>query len=692
MAASDTSVVNRIFKHSDLLIAFGIIAIIVMMIIPMADWILSLLIVLNITISLIIILVSMYNLEPLQFSVFPSLLLIMTLFRLALNVSSTRLILLHGYAGEVIEQFGNFVVGGNPVVGLIVFLILVVIQFIVITKGSERVAEVAARFTLDAMPGKQMAIDADLNAGLISEQDARKRRLNIQREADFYGAMDGASKFIKGDAIAGIVIIFINITGGIIIGTFQLNMGSISEVATTFTLLTVGDGLVSQIPALLLSTATGITVTRAASDSNLGQDLTKQIFAHPKVLAITAVVLVALGLVPSLPTVPFLAIGLGCGILAYLMHNSIKESAEKQAQEEEFKEVEEIKRPESVFSLLNVDTLELELGYGLIPLVDNSQGGDLLDRVVLIRRQIALEMGLVVPPVRIRDNMQLEPNKYIMKLKGVPLAQGDLLLDHFLAMNPGDAPSLPGIETKEPAFGLPATWISEGDKDEAEILGYTVVDPPSVLATHLTEFIKNHGAEILTRQDLQVLIDHVKKDSPAVVDGLVPQLMSLSEVHKVIANLLAEKIPIRDMVSILEALGDYASVTKDIDILTEYVRQALGRQITNLYATGDGKITVITISPEVEQVIRSSVKETEQGNYLAIDPLKGQQILKSLAKAYEHSSLMGYQTVVLCPPVVRIYFRRLIERNYPGIPVLSYNEIPTNVEIEAVGAVNIDAR
>jgi len=689
MAAPETSFVSKIFKHSDLYVAFGVIMIIVMMIIPMQDWILSLLIVLNITVSLIILLVSMYNLEPLQFSIFPSLLLIMTLFRLALNVSSTRLILLHGYAGEVIAQFGNFVVGGNPVVGLIVFLILIVIQFIVITKGSERVAEVAARFTLDAMPGKQMAIDADLNAGLISDAEARDRRINIQREADFYGAMDGASKFVKGDAIAGIIITLINIIGGIIIGTFQLKMGSIAEVAQTFTLLTVGDGLVSQIPALLLSTATGITVTRAASDANLGQDLTKQIFAHPKVLSITAIVLTGLGLVPSLPTFPFLTIAICCGLLAYVMQKTVKDTYEQQAQEEETKEVEEIKKPENVFNLLNIDTLELELGYALIPLVDNSQGGDLLDRVVLIRRQIALELGLVIPPVRIRDNMQLEPNKYVMKLKGVPLADGELLLDHFLAMNPGDAPPISGIETYEPAFRLPATWISEELKEEAEVSGYTVVDPPSVLATHLTEFIKNHAAEILTRQDLQTLLDHVKKDYPAVVDGVIPQALSLSEVHKVIANLLREKVPIRDMVTILEAIGDYSSITKDIDILTEYVRQALGRQLANLYVNEDGKISVITISPQVEQLIRDNVQETEQGNYLTMDPQKAQQIINSLNNTLEQVVLMGTQTVILCPPVIRLRFRKLIERNYPNIPVLSYNEIPANIEVEAVGTVNI---
>jgi flagellar biosynthesis protein FlhA len=501
--------------------------------------------------------------------------------------------------------------------------------------------------------------------------------------------MDGASKFVKGDAIASIIITLINIIGGIFIGYFQMEMGSIGEVANTFTILTVGDGLVSQIPALLLSTATGITVTRAASESNLGSDLTKQIFAYPKVLAIAACVLTLLGFVPSLPTFPFLLIALGCGLIAYLMSKSIQVSQEKDAQNQEIKEVEQIKKPESVYSLLNVDILELELGYGLIPLVDTAQGGDLLDRVVLIRRQIALELGLVIPPIRIRDNMQLEPNKYLIKLKGVPLDQGELLLDHFLAMNPSEASIISGIETREPAFGLPAIWIRESQRDEAELAGYTVVDPPSVLATHLTEFIKNHAAEILSRQDLQTLLDHVKKDFPAVVDSLIPQLLSLSEVHKVITNLLNEKVPIRDMVTILEALSDYAPITKDMDLLTEYVRQNLGRQITNIFADETNKLSVLTLNTEVEQIIRNSVKESEQGNYLAIEPQKAQQIIKALNKALEQSSLLGQQPVILCPPVIRLYFRKVIERSYPNIPVLSYNEIPVNIEVEAVGTVSI---
>lgn len=686
---SNSNIIDRLFKHSDLLVAFAVIFIVIMMIIPLPDWLLSLLIVINVTSALIILLVSMYNLEPLDFSVFPSLLLIMTLFRLAINISSTRLILLHGYAGEVVEQFGNFVVGGNPIVGLIVFLILVIIQFIVITKGAERVAEVAARFTLDAMPGKQMAIDADLSAGLISDSEARQRRLKIQREADFYGAMDGASKFVKGDAIASIVITLINIIGGIIIGTFQLNMGSLGEVAQTFTLLTVGDGLSSQIPALLLATATGITVTRAASDSNLGEDLTKQTLANPKVLYITALVLLILGLVPSLPTFPFLIISFLCGGLAYFLGKNQQKNLEKQVVEDEIKEVEETKRPESVYNLLNIDTLELELGYGLIPLVDSNQGGDLLDRVVLIRRQVALELGIVVPPIRMRDNMQLEPNKYVIKLKGVQLAQGELLLDHYLAMNPGDAPDIQGIDTMEPAFGLPAKWITEEQRDEAEIAGYTVVDPPSVLATHLTEFIKGNSAEIITRQDIQGLIDYIRKDYPAVVDEVIPKSLTLSEVHKVIANLLKERIPIRDMVSIFEALGDYSSITKDVDLLTEYVRQALCRQISSLYANEEGKIYVLTLEPKIEQLIRESIQETEQGNYIVMPPQKVQLISKSISNYLEQFSVMGIQVVILCPPVIRFYFRKLLERNFPNLPVISYNEVPSHMEIEAIGTVSI---
>jgi len=687
MAKEDNSS-NILTKYSDILIAVGVIMIVIMMIIPLPTWLLSLMIVFNISLALTVVLVAMYNEEPLQFSIFPALLLIMTLFRLALNVSSTRLILLNGDAGKVIEQFGSFVVGGNPIVGLIVFLILVIIQFIVITKGSERVAEVAARFTLDAMPGKQMAIDADLNAGLINDMEARQRRIDIQRQADFYGAMDGATKFVKGDAIAGIVITIINITGGIIIGTFQLDMGSLSEVAVRFTLLTVGDGLVSQIPALLLSTATGIIVTKAASDANLGSDLISQMFANPKVLMITGVFLIGLGFVPGLPFFPFASIGLFLLYISYIMRKTVQEGIEQVETDEIEAEVEESKKPENVYNLLNVDTLELELGYGLIPLVDTNQGGDLLDRVILIRRQIAIELGIVVPPVRIRDNMQLEPNKYLIKLKGVVMAQGELLLDRLLAMNPGEELQLKGIETEEPAFGLPALWIEEKDREEAEISGCTVVDPPSVLSTHLTEFIKNHATEIISRQDVQNIINHVKETSPSVVDEVIPRLLSLSEVHRIIINLLNERVPVRDMVTIFEAIGDYSGVTKDLDILTEYVRQSISRQIVNAYIDND-TLNVITLSPETEKIVRDSVQETDGGNYLALEPRRAQGIATELTEISERISIMGLQPVILTPPIIRLYFRRLIERNFPSMPVLSYNEIPQSVNIEVVGTVNI---
>lgn len=677
-----------ISKYSDIIVSFGVILIVVMMIIPMPTWLLSLFIVFNISLALTILLVAMYNQNPLEFSIFPALLLIMTLFRLALNISSTRLILLYGDAGEVIEQFGNFVVGGNPIVGLIVFLILVIIQFLVITKGAERVAEVAARFTLDAMPGKQMAIDADLNAGLINDMEARQRRIDVQRQADFYGAMDGATKFVKGDAIAGIIITIINITGGIIIGTFQLNMGSIGEVAVRFTLLTVGDGLVSQIPALLLSTATGIIVTKAASEENLGDDLVSQIFENPKVLTITGVFLILLALVPGLPFFPFASIGAFLFYIAYLMRKTAKDAIDVEEVDEIEAEVEESKRPENVYNLLNVDTLELELGYGLIPMVDTNQGGDLLDRVILIRRQIAIELGIVVPPVRIRDNMQLEPNKYLIKLKGVVMATGELMLDRLLAMNPGEELLISGIQTIEPAFGLPAIWIEEEDQEEAEIAGCTVVDPPSVLSTHLTEFIKSHATEIISRQDVQNIINHVKETAPSVVDEVIPRLLSLSEVHRIIINLLNERVPVRDMVTIFEAIGDYSGITKDLDILTEYVRQAISRQIINTYLEND-TLNVLTLSPETESLIRNSLQETDSGNYLALEPKDIQLIAESISEAVERLSIMGLQPVILTPPIIRLYFRRLIERNFPAVPVLSYNEIPQNVNIEVVGTVTI---
>ncbi len=678
---------NRLINNRDVFVAVAIIGIIIIMIIPLSAVLLDMLIITNIAVSLSVMLVAMYNKEPLDFSVFPSLLLVMTLFRLALNISSTRLILLHAHAGQVIQQFGQFVIGGNPLVGFVIFLILVVIQFLVITRGAERVAEVAARFTLDAMPGKQMSIDADLNAGLITEDEARRRRRNIQREADFYGAMDGASKFVKGDAIASIVITLINILGGMGVGLLQMEMDGISEVLYTFTLLSVGDGLVTMIPALLMSTATGIIVTRSASEHSLGEELTNQIFTEAKTIAIVAGILLALAIVPGLPTLPFLLIGLIMGGLAYLMYRNKKESITAESEVAAQAEVAEIKKPESVYSLLHIDPIELELGYGLIPLVDSKQGGDLLERIIMIRRQCATELGIVVPPIRIRDNMQLPANSYVLKLKGVPLGKGEIMLGHYLAM--GGNGEIQGIPTKEPAFGLPAIWISDTLREQAEISGYTVVDPPSVLATHITEFLRANAAEILTRQDIKALLDNLRKDYPAVVDEVTPNLLSLAEIHKILSNLLRERVPIRDLISILEALGDWAPYTKDPDILTEYVRQKMALQLGKLYSDEEGKIYCITLDPQVEEIIRESVQSGERGAYLAIDPRTAQEIIRSLNSIVEKTAYLGKQIVVLASPLIRTYFYRMIERTVPGLPVLSYNEIPSNIDIESVGVVKL---
>ncbi len=677
---------NRLTKYSDIVIALAVVTIVIMMIIPLPPILLDILLALNISIALVIVMVAIYNVEPLQFSVFPSLLLVTTLFRLALNVSSTRLILLQGYAGEVIRAFGDFVAGGNAVVGFIVFVILIIIQFIVITKGAERVAEVAARFTLDAMPGKQMSIDADLNAGLITDQEARQRRVKIQREADFYGSMDGASKFVKGDAIAAIIIIVINIVGGFTVGMLQRDLSAL-QALQTYTLLTVGEGLVNQIPALLISTATGIVVTRAASDADLGHDIVGQLLTNPRVFYIVSGVLVCLAVVPGLPGIPFIILALIAGALAFTLGRT-KETAERQEiTRQEQQESEEIKKPENVLALLQVDPMELEIGYGLIPIVDSHQGGDLLDRIVMIRRQCALELGLVVPTIRIRDNIQLKPNVYVVKLKGVEIARGELMLDHLLAMNPsGLAAELPGIATTEPAFGLPALWIAESLRERAEIEGYTVVDPVSVLATHLTEVIKAHAAEIMGRQDVQTLVDSVKAHHPAVVDELIPGLLSLGEVQKVLAALLRERISIRDLATILETLADYAPTTKDTEILTEYVRQSLARTISKTYVQ-QNRLTCITLDAKWEQEIQAAVQRTEQGSYVALNPQTLQAFLQKLNKELSRLGEMGYAPILLTSPAVRLYVRKLTERFAPNLVVLSYAEIDPKVEVQAVGMV-----
>lgn len=682
------AMLSKLAKYSDIVVALGIITIIIMMIIPLPPFLLDLLLSLNITFALVIIMVAVYNIEPLDFSVFPSLLLITTLFRLALNVSSTRLILIDGYAGEVIMAFGNFVVGGNAVVGFIIFVILIIIQFLVITKGSERVAEVAARFTLDAMPGKQMSIDADLNSGAITDAQAHQRRKNIQREADFYGAMDGASKFVKGDAIAAIIIIVINIVGGFIIGMVQRDLGPL-EALHSYTLLTVGEGLVNQIPALLISTATGIVVTRAASESNLGHDMVDQLFNNHRVFFIVSGVLILMAFVPGLPLIPFLSLGSMSFLIGYILQSKEKDVAESQITNQEEQEKEEVRKPENIVSLLQIDTMELEIGYSLIPMVDVSQGGDLLDRVVMIRRQCAIELGLIVPTIRIRDNIQLKPNIYVIKLKGIEIAKGELLLDHYLAMNPGTVfEEIVGIETVEPAFGLPALWIQETKREDAELAGYTVVDPVSVLATHLTEVIKSHAAEVLGRQEVQTLIDAVKQNNPAVVDDVTPNLLSIGDIQKVLAKLLRERISIRDMVTILETLADYGQLTKDTEILTEYVRHALARQISRQYAQNN-TLTCLTVDLQLENRITGAVQRTESGSYVALDPNVLQAIMASITRELPKITNLGYQPIVLTNPAVRTYFHKLIERSAPNLIVLSYAELEPKVEVQALGMVRI---
>ncbi len=686
--ATQTSPFAAILKYSDIFIAIAIVTVVVMMIIPVPPMLLDILLTFNITFALIIVMVSIYNTEPLQLSVFPSLLLITTLFRLSLNVSSTRLILLDGYAGDVILAFGNFVVGGNALVGFIVFVILIIIQFIVITRGAERVAEVAARFTLDAMPGKQMSIDADLNAGLISDTEARQRRRNIQREADFYGAMDGASKFVKGDAIAAIIIIIINIVGGFAVGMLQRNL-DVMQALSTYTLLTVGEGLVNQIPALLISTATGIVVTRAASDANLGHDIVGQLLTNPRVFMIASAVLAGLGLVPGLPGVPFFILSALSGAVAFVLTRTAQSAAETEINRREEKENEEVRKPENVVALLAVDPMELEIGYSLIPMVDASQGGDLLDRIVMIRRQCALELGLVVPTIRIRDNIQLKPNAYVIKLRGVEVAKGELLPDHYMAMNPGNAAEeITGIETFEPAFGLPALWIQEGEREQAELLGYTVVDPVSVLATHLTEVIKSHAAEIIGRQEVQTLVDAIKQTNPAVVDELIPNLLSYGDIQKVLANLLRERISIRDMVTILETLADYAPATKDTEVLAEYVRHALARQISRQHVFNN-VLACLTIDPQLENTINGAVQRTEHGSYVALDPQTVQAIITSLSNELPKLTGQGYQPIVLASPASRLYFRKVTERVAPNLIVLSYAELDPKIEVQALGMVKV---
>lgn len=676
-------------KVRDIGVLGAVILIVAMLIIPLPPWMLSFLIVINITLGLIVLLTAMSMKEALDFSIFPSVILLLTLFRLGLSVSTTRAILATGDAGSVVETFGDFVVGGNVLVGLVVFLILVLIQFIVITKGAERVAEVAARFTLDAMPGKQMSIDADLNAGVISEREARERRDKVAGEADFYGAMDGATKFVKGDAIASMVMVIINLLFGIIIGVVQMGL-PFAEAATHFSKLTVGDGIVSQIPALLISTATGIVVTRASSKGSLGEDIMGQLFAQAKLLYVAGGTIILLGLFTPIPDWITLPIGIALIAGAYMMERKKPEDEEELLEIEEEVATDGMKSPENVVNLLNVDPIEFEFGYGLIPLVDAAQGGDLLDRVIMIRRQLALELGIVIPVVRIRDNIQLQPNEYRIKIKGNEMARGELLLDHYLAMSPGDDDSIEGIETVEPSFGLPAKWITEQVKEDAEMFGYTVVDPPSVVSTHLTEMIRANAHELLGRQETKQLIDHLRETHPILVEELTPAPLSTGEIQKVLGKLLRENVSVRNLPIIFETLADYAKLTSDTDILTEYVRQSLARQITSQYVGDSASLKVITVSGKVEKMIADSIQQTDHGNYLAMDPQDSQIVLESIAAEVERVSFMEQSAIILCSPAVRMYLRQLTERYFPQIPVLSFNELDATVEIQSVGVVNVE--
>jgi flagellar biosynthesis protein FlhA len=672
-------------KLNNFFIPIVVVISILNLILPIPSGMLDFFLAINIILAAVIMLNTIYLRTALDLSVFPTLIVVTTIYRLSLNVTATKLILSEGEAGEVIRGFGSFVGRNNLVVGFLIFFIIMVVNFLVITKGSERVAEVAARFTLDAMPGKQMAIDADLNTGLINESEAKERRRKVQREADFYGSMDGASKFVKNDAIASIIITFLNIAGGLIIGVVMRGE-PISEALSNYTILTIGDGLVSQIPALMLSVATSFIVTRAGAESDLSNDVVKQLFYNPKVLYIASIL--SLAMAPFLTPVPFIILSVILLFVAVKIKQLQKEADKDEEVQIQESEVEEIRKPENVVTLLQVDPIELEFGYGIIPLADANQGGDLLDRVVLIRRQLALELGMIVPVIRLRDNIQIGPNEYIIKIKGSEVAKGELLFDYFMAMNSGDVEEeLEGIKTTEPAFGLPALWIQENQRDRAEMLGYTVVDPPSIIATHLTEVIKKHSYELLGRQEVQTLTDNLKQTYPAIVEELVPKLMSIGEIQKVLANLLKENVSIRDMVTIMETLADYSPMTHDVDMLTEYVRQALGRSISQKFFNGSS--SVITIDPKVEQMIMDSIQKTEYGSYLALDPSVSNTIINNLSKNVKKLVQLGNQPIVLASPIVRLYIKRLTENVIPGLIVLSYNEIDPGVEVKSIGTVNV---
>ena len=674
-------------KKNDLFIGIYLMASVLFFIISIPSWLLDILLAINILVALVILFNSLFAKEVLDMASFPTMLLFTTIFRISLNVSSTKLILKNGNAGKVVDTFGKFVGGGNLVIGIIIFIILIIVQFVVINKGSERVAEVTARFTLDAMAGKQMAIDSDLNAGAITDKEAAERRKKLQQENSFFGSMDGATKYVKGDATAGLIITGINLVGGIIMGMIYGGL-SINDALSKYTILTIGDGLCSQIPSLLISLSTGILVTKASSDGELGDELVGQLFSMDRVLIMVGIALSVLGLLTPLPWYIFVPFGAALIFYGRKLGTKAGEAKIEESAEQEETEAQEIRKPENVVSLLNVDPIELEFGYGIIPLADVNQGGDLLDRVVMIRRQIALELGAVVPIIRLRDNIQLNPNQYVIKIKGIQVSEGEILFDHYMAMNPGYVEEeITGIPTFEPSFHLPAIWITESQRERAESLGYTVVDPPSIIATHLTEVIRQHIAELLTRQDVQNLINNIKDNNTTLIDELVPKLMGVGEIQKVLQNLLEEGISIRDLVTIFETLADHAAVTRDPDILTEYVRQGLKRAISSKYFPIGEVTNVVTVDPGIEQEIMNSVKNTEQGSYLALDPDRSKKIVEALGNELKKLEDMGKNPIVITSPIVRMYFRKLAKDYYKDIIVISYNEVESNVELQSVGMV-----
>lgn len=677
-------------KRNDLFVGLFILSAIIFLIIPMNSTILDMLLALNISIAMVVMFNAIFSKEVLNMSAFPTILLFTTMFRISLNVSSVRIILRTGEPGNVITTFGEFVGGGNLVIGVIIFIVLIIVQFMVINKGSERVAEVTARFTLDAMPGKQMAIDADLNTGAINDAEAKLRREKLQDEAAFFGSMDGATKYVKGDAIAGLIITIINMVGGTVIGMTQLGYTDAMEAFKHFAILTIGDGLVSQIPSLMISLATGILVTKVSKEADFGDTLVRQLFSIPKVLYIVGASMIALGLLTPLSIILFTLYGLIFIIAGRTIASKLEVTAIENEVSSEDLSANEIRKPENVVSLLQVDPIELEFGYGIIPLADTNQGGDLLDRVVLIRRQIALELGCVVPMIRLRDNIQLNPNQYIIKIKGIQVSEGEILFDHYMAMNPGYVEEeITGIPTFEPSFHLPAIWITEGQRERAETLGYTVVDPPSIIATHLTEIIRSHIYELLTRQDVQNLVNNIQESHATLISELVPKLLNIGEIQKVLQNLLREGISIRDLVTIFETLADYAPTTRDTDVLTEYSRQSLKRAISNKFFPSNEMTSVVTLDPKVEQEIMGAVKQSEQGAYLSLDPGVTREIIESVQSEVHKLEELGKNPIIITSPIVRMYFKRLTQDYFKDLVVVSYNEIDSNVELQSVGMVTV---